>query len=100
MASGQREINSVHVPVGISVQLVMTSEDVIHDFSVPAFRIKHDVLPGRYETLWFRADIPGTYQMFCTQFCGTNHYQMKGQITVDTPEDFQAWQKNAKASAF
>ena len=61
------------------MQLMMTSEDVIHDFSVPAFRIKHDVLPGRYETLWFRADRPGTYHLFCTQFCGTDHAAMVGE---------------------
>ena len=61
----------------------MTSEDVIHDFSVPAFRVKHDVLPGRYETLWFRADKPGTYHLFCTRFCGTDHAKMIGEIVVD-----------------
>jgi cytochrome c oxidase subunit II len=88
---GQREINAVHVPVGTAVQLVMTSEDVIHDFSVPAFRIKHDVLPGRYETLWFRAQVPGTYQMFCTQFCGVDHAKMVGQVVVLPRPEYEKW---------
>ena len=68
---GQREINALHVPVNKPVELVMTSQDVIHDFFVPAFRVKRDVLPGQYETLWFQADRPGTYHLFCAQFCGT-----------------------------
>jgi cytochrome c oxidase subunit II len=88
---GQREINSLHVPVGRPVQLVMTSEDVIHDFSVPAFRIKHDVLPDRYETLWFQAERPGTYHLFCTQFCGTGHAQMTGKIVVMPTPEFAQW---------
>jgi cytochrome c oxidase subunit II len=88
---GQREINALHVPVGRPVQLVMTSEDVIHDFSVPAFRIKHDVLPGRYETLWFQADQTGTFHLFCTQLCGSGHASMTGDIVVMTEPDFQSW---------
>jgi cytochrome c oxidase subunit II len=88
---GQREINALHVPVGRAVQLVMTSEDVIHDFSVPAFRIKHDVLPGRYETLWFEAISPGRYHLFCTQLCGTGHSQMIGEIVVMLKPDYENW---------
>lgn len=88
---GQREINAVHLPVGRPVQLVMTSEDVIHDFSVPAFRVKHDVLPDRYETLWFRVDKPGTYHLFCTRFCGTDHAKMTGEIVAMPGPDFQKW---------
>jgi len=88
---GQREINAVHLPVGIDIQLVMTSEDVIHDFSVPAFRIKHDVLPGRYETLWFRVDKPGTYHLFCTQLCGVDHANMIGQIVAMPKAAYQGW---------
>jgi cytochrome c oxidase subunit II len=88
---GQREINSLHVPVGRPVQLVMTSEDVIHDFSIPALRIKHDVLPGRYETLWFQPERPGTYHLFCTQLCGTGHAQMTGEIVVMSAPDFAKW---------
>jgi cytochrome c oxidase subunit 2 len=88
---GQREINALHIPVGRPVQLVMTSEDVIHDFSVPAFRVKHDVLPGRYETLWFQANQTGTFHLFCTQLCGTGHATMTGEIVVMTEPDFQGW---------
>ena len=88
---GQREINELHVPIGRAVQLVMISEDVIHDFSIPAFRIKHDVLPGRYETLWFTATEPGTFSLFCTQFCGTDHSAMIGRVTVMSGPDYAAW---------
>jgi cytochrome c oxidase subunit II len=88
---GQREINALHIPIGRPIQLVMTSEDVIHDFSVPAFRIKHDVLPGRYETLWFEAVTPGTYRLFCTQLCGTGHSEMVGKIVAMSKSDFQQW---------
>ena len=88
---GQREINALHLPIGRPIQLVMTSEDVIHDFSVPAFRIKHDVLPGRYETLWFQAVRPGTYHLFCTQLCGTDHSQMTGEIVAMPAPDYQTW---------
>ncbi|MGH7000883.1 MAG: cytochrome c oxidase subunit II, partial [Stellaceae bacterium] len=88
---GQREINALHLPVGRPIELVMTSEDVIHDFSVPAFRIKHDVLPGRYETLWFQADKPGTYRLFCTQLCGTGHASMIGEVVAMSGPDYQEW---------
>jgi cytochrome c oxidase subunit 2 len=88
---GQREINAVHLPIGRPIELIMTSEDVIHDFSIPAFRIKHDVLPGRYETLWFQAERPGTYHLFCTQLCGTGHAQMTGDIVVMSDPEFQKW---------
>ena len=69
----------------------MTSEDVIHDFSVPAFRLKHDVLPDRYETLWFTATRPGTYSLYCTQFCGLDHSKMGGEVVALPPPEFQAW---------
>jgi cytochrome c oxidase subunit II len=88
---GQREIDALHVPVGHPVELLMTSEDVIHDFSVPAFRIKHDVLPGRYEMIWFTPDRVGTYHLFCTQLCGADHASMTGTVTVLSPADYQAW---------
>jgi len=88
---GQREIDAVHLPVGMDIELIMTSEDVIHDFSVPAFRIKHDVLPGRYETLWFRVDKPGTYHLFCTQLCGIDHSHMIGQIVALPKAEYQRW---------
>src|SRR5262249_6546348 len=90
-ANGQREINALHLPVGRPIQLIMTSEDVIHDFAMPAFRIKHDVLPGRYEMLWFEAKTPGTYHLFCTQLCGTGHASMVGEIVVLPAPEFQKW---------
>lgn len=88
---GQREINSLHVPVGRAIQLIMTSEDVIHDFAVPALRIKQDVVPGRYQSLWFEATTPGIYHLFCTQFCGTEHASMGGSVTVMTEAEFSDW---------
>ena len=88
---GQREINALHIPAGRPIELMMTSEDVIHDFSVPAFRLKHDVLPDRYEILWFTANRPGKYSLYCTQFCGLNHSKMTGEVVVLTPPEFQAW---------
>ena len=90
-AGGQREINQLHVPVGRPVKLTMTSVDVIHSFYVPAFRNKMDVLPGRYTTLWFEATKPGTYHIFCAEYCGTNHSAMVGTVTVMEPTQFQKW---------
>ena len=88
---GQREINQLHIPVGKDVKLIMTSQDVIHSFYVPAFRIKQDVLPGRYTTAWFRATKPGTYHLFCAEYCGTQHSGMIGQVVVMEPAAYQAW---------
>ena len=88
---GQRELNELHVPVGRDIKLIMTSQDVIHSFYVPAFRIKQDVLPGRYTTMWFRATRPGTYHLFCAQYCGTQHSGMIGQVVVMDPAEYQAW---------
>jgi cytochrome c oxidase subunit II len=88
---GQREINELHVPVGRDVKLIMTSQDVIHSFYIPAFRMKQDVLPGRYTTAWFRATKPGTYHLFCSQYCGTMHSGMIGQVVVMEPAQYQAW---------
>ena len=88
---GPREINELHVPVGVPVKLTMTSQDVIHDFYVPAFRVKKDALPGRYTSLWFEANQTGTYHLFCAQYCGTNHAQMIGWVYVMTPPDYAAW---------
>jgi len=90
-AEGQREINELHVPTGRDVKMIMTSQDVIHSFYVPAFRIKQDVLPGRYTTAWFRATKPGTYHLFCSQYCGTQHSGMIGWVIVMDPRDYQAW---------
>ncbi len=88
---GQREINELHVPVGRDVKLIMTSQDVIHSFYVPAFRVKMDVIPGRYTTMWFRPTRPGTYHLFCSQYCGTMHSGMIGQVVVMEPAEYQSW---------
>jgi cytochrome c oxidase subunit 2 len=90
-AEGQREINELHVPVGRDVKLIMTSQDVIHSFYIPAFRIKQDVLPGRYTVEWFRATKPGTYHLFCAEYCGTQHSGMVGSIVVMEPAQYEAW---------
>jgi cytochrome c oxidase subunit 2 len=88
---GQREINALHVPVGQPIELAMISEDVIHNFSVPAFRMKEDVLPGRYTYQWFQATKTGEYHLFCDQYCGTLHAGMTGTIFVMEPRDFATW---------
>ena len=90
-AGGQREINALHVPLGRPVELLLTSEDVIHDFSIPAFRLKHDVLPDRYEMLWFIATKPGRYALYCTQFCGLDHSKMTGAVVVLPPPEYADW---------
>jgi cytochrome c oxidase subunit II len=82
---GQREINELHVPVGRDVRMIMTSQDVIHSFFVPAFRIKADVLPGRYTMTWFHTTKPGTYHLFCAEYCGTMHSGMIGHVVVMEP---------------
>ena len=89
--NGKREINALHIPVGIPVKLTMTSQDVIHDFSVPAFRMKMDVVPDRYTTEWFEATKPGKYHLFCDQYCGMGHSLMAGWVYVMTQEDYQGW---------
>ncbi len=88
---GQREINELHVPIGRPVKMMMTSEDVIHSFFVPAFRVHMDVLPGRYTTVWFNATRPGTYHLFCSQYCGTNHSGMVGRVVVQEADEYQRW---------
>ena len=88
---GRREINELHVPAGRPVKLTMTSEDVIHSFFVPAFRVKQDAVPGRYSTVWFEATKPGTYHLFCAEYCGTLHSGMIGHVVVMEPAAFEAW---------
>ncbi|HEU5453251.1 MAG TPA: cytochrome c oxidase subunit II [Terriglobales bacterium] len=88
---GQREINQLHIPVGRDVRMTMISQDVIHSFFVPAFRIKQDVLPGRYTTTWFHAIKPGRYHLFCAEYCGTMHSGMIGEVVVMEPATYQAW---------
>jgi cytochrome c oxidase subunit 2 len=90
--SGIREINQLHVPVNQDVIVTLSSEDVVHSFSVPAFRVKHDAVPGSYTRLWFRAIQPGTYPIFCTQYCGMNHSQMIGEVVVMTQGNYATWQ--------
>lgn len=89
--TGQREINELHVPVGRKIKLTMTTEDVLHDFSIPAFRTKADVVPGRYTYLWFEATKPGKYHLFCAEYCGLNHSGMGGFIYVMEQRDFDNW---------
>jgi cytochrome c oxidase subunit II len=96
---GVREINSFHVPTGRPILLNLTSEDVIHSFYVPAFRVKQDVLPGRYTKMWFEANKPGVYHLFCAEYCGVEHSKMVGSVTVMTPEDYQAWLSGGVVSA-
>jgi len=88
---GTREINTLHVPVGQPIRLTMTSEDTIHSFFIPAFRIKMDVLPGRYTTAWFEATRPGRYHLFCAEYCGAEHARMGGWVYVLEPHEYERW---------
>ncbi|MCC6364061.1 MAG: cytochrome c oxidase subunit II [Bryobacterales bacterium] len=88
---GQREINQIHVPTGVPVKVTLASEDVIHSFFVPAFRVKHDVVPGHYEIVWFQATKPGRYHLFCAEYCGSNHSEMGGWVNVMSPADYEVW---------
>jgi cytochrome c oxidase subunit 2 len=89
--TGQREINELHVPVGRKVKLTITTEDVLHDFFVPAFRTKVDAVPGRYTYMWFEATTPGKYHLFCAEYCGLNHSGMGGWVYVMEQRDFDNW---------
>lgn len=96
---GRKEINELHIPVNRNIKLIMASEDVIHDFFVPAFRVKMDVIPGRYTTLWFRATKAGRYHFFCSQYCGTNHAVMGGWVTVMEPAEYAVWLSGSSGEA-
>ena len=96
---GKKEINELHLPVGRPVRLLMTSEDVIHSFFVPAFRMKQDVLPGRYTEMWFEPTKVGRYHLFCAEYCGTKHSGMGGWVEVMTPEDYERWLGSGVGSA-
>jgi cytochrome c oxidase subunit 2 len=96
---GAREINELHVPIGRPVKLIMGSEDVIHSFFIPDYRVKADVIPGRYNTMWFTASKPGRYHIFCTQYCGTKHSNMIGWVTAMDPADYQAWLSGGSSGA-
>ena len=95
---GRREINELHVPAHQPVRITMTSEDVIHSFFVPAFRVKMDVLPGRYSQVWFEATKPGEYHLFCAEYCGTNHSGMIGRVVVMEPAHYAAWLEGSGGS--
>lgn len=88
---GQREINQLHVPLGVPVRVLLSSEDVIHSFYIPAFRVKQDVLPDRFTELWFQATEPGEFRLYCSEFCGTDHARMGGTVTVLPQAAYQAW---------
>jgi cytochrome c oxidase subunit 2 len=88
---GQHEINQLHIPAGRDIQLLLTSEDVIHDFGLPDFRVKRDVVPGRFEALWLHADETGSFRLYCDQFCGTDHAAMIGDIVVLSGPGYQQW---------
>lgn len=93
---GRWENNELHVPVGRPVKLTMTSEDVLHSFFIPAFRVKQDVLPGRYTTLWFEATQVGEHRLYCTEYCGTKHSGMVGRVIVQTPADYEKWLREGR----
>ena len=95
--TGQREINELHVPIGRKIKLIMATEDVIHDVYIPAFRIKADVVPGKYTTEWFEATKPGRYHLFCAEYCGMNHSGMGGWIVVMEPTEFDNWLSGSAA---
>jgi cytochrome c oxidase subunit 2 len=90
-SEGRREINELHVPLGRAVKVVMTSQDVIHDFAIPAFRVKEDVVPGLYTSEWFVPTRVGEYHLFCDQYCGAKHAEMAGRVIVCTPADYEKW---------
>jgi cytochrome c oxidase subunit 2 len=95
---GVREINELHVPLGRPVRVTLGSEDVIHDFAIPAFRVKMDAVPGRWTTLWFTATELGTYHIFCAQYCGTKHSAMMGEVIVMEPQAYEAWLAAARST--
>ncbi|MBV9393032.1 MAG: cytochrome c oxidase subunit II [Methylobacteriaceae bacterium] len=90
-SNGAREINELHVPINQPVRLIMQSQDVIHSFFVPAFRMKQDVVPGRDNQTWFQATKLGTFHLLCAEYCGTDHSAMRGRIVVMRPEEYAAW---------
>jgi cytochrome c oxidase subunit 2 len=87
--------NNLHVPLDRPVRLVMSSDDVIHSLYIPAFRLKMDLIPGRYSSTWFEADTPGDYTLFCTEYCGTQHSNMLAKVVVHPPGEFEKWLENA-----
>src|SRR5487761_434521 len=96
---GQHEIDALHIPIGRPVQVTLISQDVFHSFSIPAFRVKREAIPGRYTTVYFQATTPGKYHLFCTQYCGTNHSAMIGWVYVMTPADYSKWEASNTSGA-
>lgn len=92
--NGKTTLNELYVPEGKPIKLIMTSEDVNHGFFVPAFRVKQDLMANRYTQLWFKATKTGTYDLFCTQYCGTGHSAMLGKVIVMAPEEYKKWEKS------
>jgi cytochrome c oxidase subunit II len=88
---GRREIDELHVPLGYPVKLTITSQDVIHSFYIPAFRIKMDAVPGRYTSTWFEASRTGIFHLFCAEYCGTAHAGMGGRVVVMKPAEYEQW---------
>jgi cytochrome c oxidase subunit 2 len=95
-AEGKSEIDELHIPVNRTIALTLTSQDVIHDFFVPAFRVKQDVVPGRYTSEWFKATRVGEYHLFCSQYCGTQHSHMIGKVVVMEPAAYERWLKSGE----
>jgi cytochrome c oxidase subunit 2 len=95
--NGKREVNTLHLPVDEPVKLIMTSQDVLHSFYVPAFRAKQDVLPARYTQMWFQPTKIGEYHLFCAEYCGTNHSTMGGKVIVMSRPDYEQWLEGGSA---
>jgi cytochrome c oxidase subunit 2 len=98
-ADGRREVNELHVPLGRPVVVTLSSQDVIHSLFIPSFRMKMDAVPGRQTRLWFEPTLAGTFDLFCAEYCGTQHSEMRGHIVVMPPEDFAAWLANGPTEA-
>jgi cytochrome c oxidase subunit II len=96
---GSSEINDLHVPLGRPVKLTMSSQDVIHSYYIPAFRVKQDVMPGKYTSLWFNATKPGKFRIFCTEYCGSEHSRMGGWVTVLEPAEYESWLESGPRNA-
>jgi cytochrome c oxidase subunit 2 len=92
------EDENLHVPADTAVRLTLTSADVIHGFYIPDFRIKHDAVPGRYNTIWFRAPKTGTHDIYCTQFCGTGHASMHALVIVQPADEFSKWLESTSSA--
>jgi cytochrome c oxidase subunit 2 len=95
---GVREINEMHVPINRNVRIFLGSEDVLHDYSIPAFRVKMDAVPGRMTSMWFRATKPGTYWIFCAEYCGTKHSGMIGQVIAMEEQAYEAWLAGSRST--